>query len=67
MKTSKTAGSLAARILALLVEHPRPAHWFRSFASTEAVFEQAIGRLFLRGQVKFKGRKKSRRLVRSAG
>lgn len=63
---SKTANGLAQRIAAILADSgPRKPHWFRSFAASDAMFEQAIGRLFINGQVKFKGRGKGRVMVRA--
>lgn len=66
LRVSKSADGLAQRILALLQSGARPVNWFRSFASSDAVFEQAIGRLFIKGQARFIGRKQGRRLARAA-
>lgn len=65
IKTSKSADGLAQRIVVMLEEQgPRKVDWFRSFAASDAMFEQAIGKLFIRGQVKFLGHAKGRRLAR---
>jgi hypothetical protein len=65
LRTSNSADGLAQRILAMLKTGARPVQFYRSFAATDAVFERAIGRLFLKGQVKFTGKAKGRRLVRA--
>lgn len=56
---------LAPRILNILDTGARPVLFFRSFARSEAEFEQAIGHLFIKGVVKFVGRKRGRKLVRA--
>jgi len=66
MKLSRSADGLAQRIYALLESGARPVRFFRFYAPTDAMFEQAIGRLFIRGQVKFEGHAKGRRLARAA-
>lgn len=65
MKLSRTAEALAQRILAILDTSAHPVLFFRSFAASEAIFEQAIGWLFIKGQVKFEGKTTARRLVRA--
>lgn len=64
-KLSKSADGLAQRIYALTASGARPAQFYRNYAANQAVFEQAIGRLFLKGQVRFIGRAKGRRLARN--
>ena len=67
LRISKSADGLAQRIVAMLDDSgPRKPDWFRSYAASDAVFEQAIGRLFLKGQVRFIGRKQGRKLARAA-
>ena len=67
IKVSKSADGLAQRIAVMLAEQgPRNVEWFRSFAATDAIFDQAIGRLFIKGQVRFIGKKQGRRLARAA-
>lgn len=64
IRVSKTADGLAQRIYVMLKEQgPRNVMWYRSFAATEAMFYDAIGRLFVKGQVKFTGKGKARRLA----
>jgi hypothetical protein len=65
LRVSKSADGLAQRIVVLLGSGARPVKWFRSFAATDAMFEQAIGRLFIKGQVRFIGSGKGRRLARA--
>ena len=66
-RTSRKAEHLVKRITTMLKDTgPRPPQWFRSFAASKAVFEQAIGQLFLRGLVLFKG-KTSGRVMRLNG
>ncbi len=53
---SASGDSLAQRIVKILGDSgPRPVQFFRSFAVNQAVFEQAVGILFIKGRVKFKG------------
>jgi|CXWL01.1.fsa_nt_gi hypothetical protein len=64
IKQSKTADGLAQRIVAMLKDSgPRNVMWWLSYAKTEAMFYDAIGRLFVRGQVRFIGKGKGRRLA----
>lgn len=64
IRVSKSADGLAQRIVVMLKENgPRNVNWFRDFAATEAMFDQAIGRLFVKGQVKFIDKGKARRLA----
>lgn len=63
LRVSKSADGLAQRIVALLDTGARPVNFFRSYAPTDAIFEAAIGRLFIKGQVRFIGRGKARRLA----
>ena len=65
LRLSKSADGLAQRIAVLLESGARPVNFFRSFASSDAVFEQAIGRLFIKGQARFIGKKQGRRLARA--
>lgn len=65
LRVSKSADGLAQRIAVMLTSGARPAQFFRVFAASKPMYEQAIGLLFLRGQVKFVGNKKSRRLARN--
>lgn len=65
MKLSRSADGLAARIVAMLDTGARPARFFRGFAATDVIFEQAIGKLLLRGQAQFVGKTKGRRLARA--
>ena len=66
IKTSRSPDGLAQRIAELLKSGARPLNWFRAFAATDDVFEQAIGRLFIKGQARFVGKKQGRRLARAA-
>jgi len=64
IRKSKTADGLAQRIYAMLKESgPRNVTWWLAYAGSEAMFYDAIGRLFVRGQVKFVGKGKARRLA----
>ncbi len=65
LRVSKSADGLAQRIVALLESGARTVNFFRSFAAIDAMFEQAIGRLFIKGQAKFIGKAKGRRLAKS--
>lgn len=65
LKLSPTALALADRIVRLLESGARPLNFFRSYAPTQAIFEQGVGILFIRGQVKFAGHGKGRRLARA--
>ncbi len=65
MKLSTSADGLAQRIAVILKTGARPLNFFRNFAASEAVFERAVGLLFIRGQVKFTGKKQGRRLARA--
>lgn len=60
---ARTVGTLTRNLLAVMANGARPIPFLRYYAATDAVFEQAIGQLFIRGQVKFIGRKKGRRLA----
>ena len=66
IRVSKSADGLAQKILSLLESGARPVNWFRSWAGSDAMFEQAIGRLFIKGQVRFIGKAKGRRLEKGA-
>ena len=63
-RVSKSGNGLAQRIVGILESGPRKLNLLRAFAANEQVFECAIGRLFIKGQVEFCGRGKSRRLAR---
>lgn len=65
LRVSKSADGLAQRIAVMLDSGARPAQFFRVFAANQAMYVQAVGLLFLRGQVKFTGNKKARRLARN--
>ncbi len=66
LRLSRSADGLAQRIVAMLdVGGPRPVMFFRTFSATDAIFEQAIGRLFIKGQARFIGSGKGRRLARA--
>lgn len=60
MKLSRSADGLAQRIASMLELSPHPVDFFRHFAANDAIFERAIGRLFIKGQAAFKGRGKAR-------
>lgn len=62
MKLSRSADGLAQRIAAILEVSPHPVDFFRHFAASEAIFERAIGRLFIKGQAAFRGHGKARQL-----
>lgn len=64
-RTSKSPDALAQRIAAMLELSPHPVDFFRHFAASEAIYERAIGRLFIKGQAAFKGHGKARQLVRA--
>ncbi len=64
IRVSKSADGLAQRIVAMLGESgPRNVMWWKSYAANDAMFFAAIGRLFVKGQVKFIGKGKARRLA----
>jgi len=65
LRISKSADGLGQRIVMMLETGARPVHWFRSFAASDAMFEQAIGKLFIKGVVKFTGAKRGRKLARA--
>lgn len=56
---------LGHRILAVLDDGPRKTNVLRSLAKTQAEFEQAVGWLFLKGLVVFKGKTNGRKLARN--
>lgn len=64
IRVSKTADGLAQRIYVMLKDQgPRKVDWYRSFAANDAMYHAAIGLLFIRGQVRFIGKAKARRLA----
>lgn len=66
LRISKTADGLAQKIYALMESGNRPVNFYRSWAPSDAIFEQAIGRLFIKGQARFVGKGKARRMARAA-
>lgn len=66
IRLSKTADGLAQKIYALLETGARPVQFFRLWSPSDAMFEQAVGRLFIKGQARFIGSGKGRRLSRAA-
>jgi hypothetical protein len=63
-RPSKSPDSFAQRVLAMLKETgPANVQQFRVFAANATVFHAGVGLMFIRGQVRFTGARKGRKLA----